>query len=152
MQTKFNVGDKVKVLDGSEIEDYVGCWVHDMAIAVGEIRTIDVICITNKGIGYLTEEDPYAFDERGLELVAEKRYSGKIIFTKGDDVFKTGHIYEIKDGYIADPRGHELLPHETQNPLKDLTDVKDYFTAQKDRKRQKGWGNETLEFIEVKDD
>lgn len=26
MQTKFNMGDKVKVLDGSNIPDYLGLW------------------------------------------------------------------------------------------------------------------------------
>lgn len=145
----------MKVLDGSEIEGYIGRWVHEMNIAVGEIGVIDSINITDKGIGYFIEEIPFLFDERGLELVTvekPKRYSGKIIFTKGDDVFRTGHIYEVEDGRMVDPRGGALLPHEARSPLKDLADVKDYFTAQENRKWQKGWSHETLEFIEVKDD
>ena len=156
MQTKFNVGDKVKVLDGSEIEDYVGSWTHAMTIAVDEIGIIDCICITDKGIGYFIKEISFLFDERGLELVTvekPKHYSGKIIFTKGDNVFKTGHIYEIKNGRMVDPRHQsKLLPSEIRIPLKDLADVKDYFTGNECRKYNPGWSNETLEFIEVKDD
>lgn len=33
------------------------------------------------------------------------KYNGKIIFTKGDDIFKTGHIYEVKDGKMNLPYG-----------------------------------------------
>lgn len=68
MQTKFNIGDKVKILDGSQINGYIGAWTPMMNIAVGEIATIDQIRITDKGVGYLTEEIPFIFDERGLEL------------------------------------------------------------------------------------
>ena len=79
-----------------------------------------------------------------------KYYSGKIIFTKGDDVFKTGRIYEIKDGRIESPMGG-LLPYDNVSFV-DLNEVKDYFTATRDRKRKKGWSCNTLEFIEVHDD
>lgn len=72
MQTKFNIGDKVKILDGSKIDDYYGCWTSSMDIAVNKIVTIDSIRITDKGIGYLTEEIPFLFDERGLELTDDE--------------------------------------------------------------------------------
>lgn len=72
MQTKFNIGDKVKILDGSQINGYIGAWTPMMNIAVGEIATIDQIRITNKGVGYLTEEIPFIFDERGLELTDDE--------------------------------------------------------------------------------
>lgn len=72
MQTKFNIGDKVKILDGSRINGYIGAWAPMMNIAVGEIATIDQIRITSKGIGYFTEEIPFLFDERGLELTDDE--------------------------------------------------------------------------------
>lgn len=72
MQTKFNIGDKVKILDGSQINGYIGAWTPMMNIAVGEIATIDQIRITDKGVGYLTEEIPFIFDERGLELTDDE--------------------------------------------------------------------------------
>lgn len=72
MQTKFNIGDKVKILDGSQINGYIGVWTPMMNIAVGEIATIDQIRITDKGVGYLTEEFPFIFDERGLELTDDE--------------------------------------------------------------------------------
>nr|DAH91023.1 MAG TPA: hypothetical protein [Caudoviricetes sp.] len=72
MQTKFNIGDKVKILDGSQINGYIGAWTPVMNIAVGEIVTIDQIRITDKGVGYLTEEIPFIFDERGLEFTDDE--------------------------------------------------------------------------------
>lgn len=72
MQTKFNIGDKVRILDGSQINGYIGVWTPMMNIAIGEIATIDQIRITDKGVGYLTEEIPFIFDERGLELTDDE--------------------------------------------------------------------------------
>lgn len=72
MQTKFNIGDKVKILDGSQINGYIEAWTPMINIAVGEIVTIDQIRITDKGVGYLTEELPFIFDERGLELTDDE--------------------------------------------------------------------------------
>lgn len=68
MQTKFNIGDKVKILDGKEIDGYIGCWTPTMSLAVGEIVTIDCIRITDKGVSYFVKEIDLLFDERGLEL------------------------------------------------------------------------------------
>lgn len=80
---------------------------------------------------------------------APKLYNGKIIFTKGDNTFKTGHIYEVKDGRInTDELGRVTM----EEPLKDIEDVKDYFTGNRDRKREKGWSVYTLELMEVKED
>ena len=65
-----------------------------------------------------------------------KLYNGKIIFIKGDGMFKTGHIYEVKDGKISTDI-YGLLP--ISEPLKDIEDAKDYFTGNLDgnRKREK---------------
>lgn len=80
-----------------------------------------------------------------------KLYNGKIIFTKGDGTFKTGHIYEVKDGRINTVEYGQLPMHDS---LKDIEDVKDYFTGNLDgnRKRKKGWSPYTLELMEVKED
>ena len=91
-------------------------------------------------------------ESKYFDLVEEapKLYNGKIIFTKGDSIFKTGHIYEILDGRINTEHGQ--VPRE--EPLKDIEDVKDYFTGNCDgnRKRERGWTFCTLELMEVKED
>ena len=95
----------------------------------------------------------YGFESNCFDLVEEapKLYNGKIIFTKGDEMFKTGHIYEVKDGRINTVEYGQLPMRE---PLKDIEDVKDYFTGNFDgnRKRKKGWSPYTLELMEVKED
>ena len=95
----------------------------------------------------------YGFESNCFDLVEEapKLYNGKIIFTKGDEMFKTGHIYEVKDGRIKTVEYGQLPMRE---PLKDIEDVKDYFTGILDgsRKREKGWLPYTLELMEVKED
>lgn len=41
---KFEVGDKVRVLDGSEINGYAGGWIPDMKEYVGKVSTIKQVC------------------------------------------------------------------------------------------------------------
>ena len=95
----------------------------------------------------------YGFESNCFDLVEEapKLYNGKIIFTKGDEMFKTGHIYEVKDGRIKTVEYGQLPMRE---PLKDIEDVKDYFTGNLDgnSKRKKVWSSYTLELMEVKED
>lgn len=81
---------------------------------------------------------------------APKLYNGKIVFTKGDRIFKTGHIYNIKNGRINTEYGQA----PEKEPFKDIEDVKDYFTGNCDgnRKREYGWVPYTLELMEVKED
>lgn len=92
-------------------------------------------------------------ESKYFDLVEEepKLYNGKIIFTKGDGRFKTGHIYEVKDGEISTDI-YGLLP--VSEPFKDIEDVKDYFTGNLDgkRKRKSGWSPYTLELMEVVED
>lgn len=94
-----------------------------------------------------------ALESKYFDLVEEppELYNGKIIFTKGDDTFKTGHIYEVNDGRVIAPAYGSLPLIE---PFKDIEDVKDYFTGNLDgnRKREKGWSPYTLELMEVKED
>ena len=115
---------------------------------IGDTITIEVLrhkAMANK-VG-----NEYDVESKYFDLVEEspKLYNGKIIFTKGDRMFKTGHIYEVKDGRI-----HCDGSFPTREPLKDIEDVKDYFTGNCDgnRKREKGWSPYTLELMEVKED
>lgn len=151
METKFNIGDKVKILDGSNILNYLGEWNPVMSMAIGMTATVNTVMVCSDGrVGYFLDGLVLLFDERGLEKVEEKAlepYSGKIIFTEGDNIFKTGHIYEIVDGKIKDPRDGYLLPGNRR--FTSIEDVKDFFTAYPKRKNQPGWDNNTLEFIEV---
>ena len=151
METKFNIGDKVKILDGSNIPNYLGEWNPVMSMAIGMTATVNTVMACSDGrVGYFLDGLVLLFDERGLEKVEEKApepYSGKIIFTKGDCIFETGHIYEIVKGKIRDPRDGHLLPGNRR--FTSIEDVKDYFTAHLKRKNEPGWDNDTLEFIEV---
>ena len=114
----------------------------------GDTITIEVL--EHKSMTFSDGEE-YGVKSKYFDIVEEatKLYNGKIIFTKGDRTFKTGHIYEVKDGRInTDQYGR--IPIE--EPLKDIEDVKDYFTGKSDRKRKIGWAPYTLELMEVKED
>lgn len=67
---KFKVGDKVRVLDGSNIGNYTGGWVDGMNEYVGKVATIKRVDpnYLNGKVGYYLPEFGYTFDERGLEL------------------------------------------------------------------------------------
>ena len=115
----------------------------------GDTITIEVLEHKNMTFEAGTE---CGVESKYFDLVEEatKLYNGKIVFTKGDSIFKTGHIYEVKDGRIRTKYGQ--VPME--EPFKDIEDAKDYFTGNLDgsRKREKGWSSYTLEFMEVKED
>lgn len=82
---KFKVGDKVRVLDGSNIPDYTYKWVMSEYVgAVGDITFVDHLP-DGVRVAYQVDfhdgEVSYFFDERGLELAENK----KIVITKRDD-------------------------------------------------------------------
>ena len=116
----------------------------------GDTITIEVLEHNNMKFTVVEE---YGVESKYFDLVEEatKLYNGKIVFTKGDSIFKTGHIYEVKDGRINTDQSGRIPIEE---PLKDIEDVKDYFTGDFDgsRKREKGWSPYTLELMEVKED
>lgn len=116
---------------------------------VGDLITIEVL--SHKTMPEEVGEEYVGVESKYFDLVEEapKLYNGKIIFTKGDNIFKTGHIYEVKDGRINTDRSGRV---PTEEPLRDIEDVKDYFTGNRDRKREKGWSPYTLELMEVKED
>ncbi len=148
---KFKVGDIVK--GNSESDEWYAITNSNMTRGkvigvIGDTITIEVLrhkAMANK-VG-----NEYDVESKYFDLVEEspKLYNGKIIFTKGDRMFKTGHIYEVKDGRI-----HCDGSFPTREPLKDIEDVKDYFTGNCDgnRKREKGWSPYILELMEVKED
>lgn len=149
---KFKVGDIVKGNSKSD-EKYV---VTNSNMTRGKVTrvsndgdTITIEVLEHKNMTFSAGEE-YGVKSKCFDLVeeAQKLYNGKIIFTKGDEMFKTGHIYEVKDGRMS----HNFVP--MGEPLKDIEDVKDYFTGNLDgnRKRKKGWSSYTLELMEVKED
>lgn len=70
---KFNVGDVVRILDGSNILNYRGSWVESMEKYVGEVYTVE--SNTRLGDGYALSGVPFVWDGRGLELVSESNNS-----------------------------------------------------------------------------
>ena len=152
---KFKVGDIVKGNSKSD-EKYI---VTNSNMTRGKVTrvsndgdTITIEVLEHKSMTFSDGEE-YGVKSKYFDLVEEatKLYNGKIVFTKGDSIFKTGHIYEVKDGRINTVDYCQLPMRE---PLKDIEDVKDYFTGKCDgnRKREKGWSPYTLELIEVVED
>lgn len=152
---KFKVGDIVKGNSKSD-KKYV---VTNSNMTRGKVTrvsndgdTITIEVLEHKTRTFASCEE-YGVESKYFDLVEEdpKLYNGKIIFTKGDNIFKTGHIYEVKDGRIKTVEYGQLPMRE---PLKDIEDVKDYFTGNLDgnRKRENGWSPYTLELMEVKED
>ncbi len=144
---KFKVGERYRVRIGTE---------KGNTIEITETKRDRVFYKIISGKPGITENyfDLNSQFAKSLVLITQKvseepqkLYNGKIIFTKGDDTFKTGRVYEVKDGRIDGS-----LP--IVEPLKDIEDVKDYFTGRSDgkRKRKFGWAAYTLELVEVKED
>lgn len=98
---KFRKGDKVVILDGSNIEDYTGSWttgVCGMEYLVGKVGTVVASERRSHGRkGYKLKEYPYTFDERGLKPYCEAitierhgqkmvaKYNGKVGVAKCSD-------------------------------------------------------------------
>ena len=115
----------------------------------GDTITIEVLEHKNMTFEAGTE---CGVESKYFDLVKEvtKLYNGKIVFSKGDSIFKTDHIYDVNDGSIRTKYGK--VPME--EPFRDIEDAKDYFTGDFDgsRKREKVWSPYTLELMEVKED
>ena len=72
--SKFKVGDKVRILDGSKIENYTGNWNAFMNDYIGEVHTIEFVRGRNDGrVQYRLNDLLFVWDERGLELVSEQK-------------------------------------------------------------------------------
>ena len=152
---KFKVGDIVKGNSKSD-EKYN---ITNSNMTRGKVtrvsndgNTITIEALEHNNMTFAVGEE-YGVESKYFDLVEEdqKLYNGKIIFTKGDRTFKTGHIYEVKDGRINTVESRRIPIEE---PLKDIEDVKEYFTGSRDgnRKRKIGWAQYTLELMEVNED
>lgn len=84
--SKFKVGDKVRILDGSKIENYTCGWNGHMKAHVGEVYTIKHINTdrTDGRVSYHLNNILFNWDERGLELVNEQ----KIVITTDGGITK----------------------------------------------------------------
>ena len=85
---KFKVGDKVRILDGSKIEDYTGNWTDSMKSYIGEIYTINRVFIHGGKPAYNLKNSCYTWDERGLELVRENKFKVGDIVVGNDETDK----------------------------------------------------------------
>lgn len=103
--SKFKVGDKVRILDGSKIKRYTGGWNKEhMSKHIGRAYKIEVVHEhwgDSPCAGYRLDirgiSQHAVWDERGLELVIEQK------FKVGDKVrAKKDAPYEItKDGWVG---------------------------------------------------
>lgn len=80
---KFKVGDRVRILDGSNIKNYYGGWSTHMKGCVGKIATVRRLCSHYTQNSYLLEGSIYSWDERGLEPVNPEKI---IIYRNGAEV------------------------------------------------------------------
>lgn len=80
MNFKFKVGDRVRILDGSKIENYTGKWTPLMCLHIDKIVTIGD-CFEMNGLpAYHVKEIGYSWDERGLVSIDHISAIKKVIF------------------------------------------------------------------------
>lgn len=93
---KFKVGDKVRILDGSNIQNYAGGWVPDyMGEYVGGISIIEKIYGDNI-VSYKLKDSCLVFDERGLELIEKENNTMKVKNTPMPEI--VNYTYDSKTG------------------------------------------------------
>lgn len=85
---KFKIGDRVRILDGSNIDGYIGGWCgYEMVKHVGHVYTVENAEKRPQGNCYRMKGFPvsrYVWDERGLEpFVLSENI---VIFRKGSKV------------------------------------------------------------------
>ena len=159
---KFEVGDKVRVLDGSEIKGYAGGWIPDLKEYVGKVSTIKQVCagFTDKE-GYTLDGfgNPrnYIFDGRGLERVTKRRPRRIIIEEKhGKVTARLGNYKVAVEAESLEAGAKEALgkllrePHEFK-----VGDVVEGTAVGKYCITKKGWIGRVTEvgedgFIEVR--
>ena len=86
--SKFKVGDKVRILDGSKIENYSGGWTPKMGRYVGEVYKVANVAHYNSLSNmyeYELEGVNYVWDERGLERCGNETI---VIYRKDNDVLR----------------------------------------------------------------
>ena len=75
--SKFKVGDVVRILDGSNIEEYTYGWADEMSNNINKIAEISSVKEENGLPCYCLDNFDYVYDERGLELVEEANITSK---------------------------------------------------------------------------
>lgn len=93
--TKFNLGDKVKVLDGSAIPDYAGGW--RMEKYIGMTGTVEYLMKLGDRIAVGLDLSGHMYDARGLEPVTEQ-----------EETPETGCDFTAGDYVIGLPKASEL--------------------------------------------
>ena len=81
--SKFKVGDKVRILDGSKIENYAGGWTTKMGRYVGDVYKVANVVHDSSGSSYILEGVSYVWDERGLERCGNETI---VIYRKDNEV------------------------------------------------------------------
>lgn len=101
---KFKVGERVKLLDGSNIPNYSGYWGVGMVTYVGTESTInDVVYDQYTNVfRYYVNSNGYAWDERGLALVDTKpNWTVKITPVTSEQVEGTLYIGDDVSKVVA---------------------------------------------------
>lgn len=98
--SKFKIGDKVRILDGSDIDNYAGSWcAAGMKEYVGEVRAVVDAWSEGDGItAYRLEGTTFKWDERGLEIAESKfKVGDKVVGNK-----KADNTYSItRNGWVG---------------------------------------------------
>ena len=77
-EAKYNVGDKVIILNGVHVDNYLCGWGSGMRPFVGKEATIASVLnmrARDGRIGYYLREYGFTWDERGLESALKPDYS-----------------------------------------------------------------------------
>lgn len=118
MKSKFKVGDKVRILDGSKIRSYTGgWWMPEDAGKTGTIARIANYSNPER-VGYYLKELDYCYDERGLELVREDWQV--LIVPDGDKTI--GKLFE--DGKLTttvETKKHPRDEYSIKEAIKSIT-------------------------------
>lgn len=114
---KFNIGDKVRILDGSKIKNYVGGWCPEsMAKFVGEVHTIKYVTANGGGTtGYTMEDTGFTWDERGLQLVESRNMQKQ----------KQKRKFKVGDKIIANKKASARYGYTKEGWIGMVTDVYD---------------------------
>lgn len=116
INTKFKAGDKVRILDGSNIENYCCGWSVGMSKDVGTTHTVKEVlgphAVTLAG-------SIYTWDVRGLELVEEEKVENKIILN--------GVEYTLS-AELAEKLMAEVTEQKVQRDLKSPLEREEYDT------------------------
>ena len=156
---KFKVGDKVRVLDGSEIEHYAGGWVPGMRKYIGKVGTVRRAA-EPADIGgeayYLKGFGGFMYDGRGLERVTKQRPRRIIIEEKNGKVTaRLGNVKVAVEAESLEAGAKDALgkllrePHEFK-----VGDVVEGTAVGRYRITKKGWIGRVTEigedgFLEV---